>query len=99
MKTKNEAVYFCVPGLTLPVLHVVADTLPEAWETAVVQTWKNGAEIKTQYDKPEDPPSKDVCLMMTIKDPLAEPRIHRDFPGGIEDLEVYRQEVVDGILI
>ena len=28
---------------------------------------------------------------------MAEPRIHRAFPGGLEDLEVYRQEVVLGI--
>ena len=34
---------------------------------------------------------------MTIRNPLQEPRIHRAFPGGIEDLEVYRQEVVEAI--
>jgi thymidylate synthase len=28
---------------------------------------------------------------------MSEPRIHRAFPGGLEDLEVYRQEVVLGI--
>jgi len=28
---------------------------------------------------------------------MSEPRIHRAFPGGLEDLEIYRQEVVDGI--
>lgn len=97
MKTENTAVAVCNPSLTLPVLYVVADTLPEAWETAVLETWKNGAVIKTQYDKEGDPPSKDVTLCMTIKDPFAEPRIHLAFPGGIADLEVYRQEVVDGI--
>jgi len=85
------------PGLTLPVIYVVGDNLPAAWETAVVQTWERGAQIATQYDKPGDPPSRDVTLCMTIKDPFAEPRIHRAFPGGIADLEVYRQEVVDGI--
>jgi len=97
MKKENTAVVFCHAGLDLPVLNVVAETLPEAWETAVLQTWKNGATIKTQYDKEGDPPSKDVTLCMTIKNPFAEPRIHLAFPGGITDLEIYRQEVVDGI--
>jgi thymidylate synthase len=32
-----------------------------------------------------------------VEDPFAEPRIHRAFPGGLEDLEIYRQEVVEGI--
>ena len=32
-----------------------------------------------------------------VADPFAEPRIHRAMPGGFQDLEAYRQEVVDGI--
>ena len=36
-------------------------------------------------------------MLWTVEDPFAEPRIHRAFPGGLEDLEVYRQEVVDGV--
>jgi len=83
--------------LTLPVVHIVAKTLPEGWEQAVLETWRCGAAIKTQYDKPDDPPSRDVSLFLVVTDPFAEPRIHRAMPGGIEDLEVYRQEVVDGI--
>jgi thymidylate synthase len=53
--------------------------------------------IKTQYDKPEDPPSKDVSIVMVIEEPFAEPRIHKSFPGGLENLEIYRQEVVEGV--
>jgi thymidylate synthase len=49
------------------------------------------------YDKPEDPPSKDATMMITIMNPLAEPMIHKDFPGGLEDLQEYVMEVVDGI--
>ncbi len=84
-------------GLVLPIIQVVADNLPEAWEEAVIRTWNEGAAIKTQYDKPGDPPSRDVTAVIIVKDPFAEPRIHRAMPGGIGDLEVYRQEVVDGI--
>jgi len=54
-------------------------------------------DIKTEYDKPGDPSSKDCTMILVVNEPMAEPRIHRAFPGGLEDLEVYRQEVVDGI--
>ena len=53
--------------------------------------------MKTQYDKPEDPPSRDATMLLTVLDPLAEPMIHRDFPGGLEALQEYVMEVCDGI--
>jgi thymidylate synthase len=81
----------------IPVLSVHGRTLPEAWEKAVLECWRSGALIKTEYDKPGDPPSRDCTMMWSVEDPFAEPRIHRAFPGGLEDLEVYRQEVVDGV--
>jgi len=81
----------------LPVIAVVATCLPEAWEKAVLAVWDKGLDIKTQYDKPGDPPSKDATVMVTITNPFAEPRIHKNFPGGPAELEAYRQEVVDGI--
>ncbi|MFH1868304.1 MAG: thymidylate synthase [Candidatus Omnitrophota bacterium] len=81
----------------IPVLLVEKDTLPAAWEEAVKMTWEKGISIKTEYDKPQDPPSKDATMVMVIRDPFQEPRIHRAFPGGLEDLETYRQEVVDGV--
>ena len=78
-------------------IHVEARTLPEAWETAVRRTWDEGARFRTQYDKPGDPPSRDVACLIHVKDPFAEPRIHKAFPGGLEDLEVYRAEVLYGV--
>ncbi|MFA5157682.1 MAG: thymidylate synthase [Patescibacteria group bacterium] len=63
----------------------------------MLETWERGARIATQYDKPGDPESRDVSLFLAVEDPFAEPRIHRAMPGGFDDLEVYRQEVVDGI--
>jgi thymidylate synthase len=36
-------------------------------------------------------------MIMVVKDPLLEPRIHRDIPGGLEDLQEYVMEVLDGI--
>jgi thymidylate synthase len=81
----------------LPVLSIVAKSLPEAWEKALLAVWDKGLEIKTQYDRPGDPPSKDATVMVAVTSPFAEPRIHKNFPGGPEELEAYRQEVVDGI--
>ena len=86
-----------VPAANIPVIMVTADCLPEAWEKAVLAVWDNGLEIKTQYDKAEDPPSKDATVIITINNPFAEPRIHKNLPGGPEELEAYRQEVVNGI--
>jgi len=82
---------------SIPVVSIEADCLPEAWEKAVLAVWDNGLEVKTQYDKPNDPPSRDATVMITIADPFKEPRIHKNFPGGPEELEAYRQEVVAGI--
>lgn len=81
----------------IPVLKIEGQTLPEVWEKAVIATWREGLEIKTEYDKQGDPPSRDSTMIMVVNDPMKEPRIHRAFPGGLEDLEVYRQEVVSGI--
>ncbi len=78
-------------------IHVVERTLPVAWERAVIACWSEGESFPTQYDKPEDPQSRDVCAMIHVTEPLAEPRIHRAFPGGLEDLEKYRAEVLYGV--
>jgi thymidylate synthase len=82
---------------SIPVLKVEARTLPEVWERAVIDTWEKGLPMKTEYDHPGDPMSRDATMIMVVDEPFAEPRIHRAFPGGLEDLEVYRQEVVFGI--
>ena len=81
----------------IPAISITADCLPEAWEKAVLAVWDNGLDARTEYDKPEDPPSKDATVMVAVADPFAEPRIHKNFPGGPEELESYRQEVVNGI--
>jgi len=78
-------------------IFVCEDLLPKAWESAVVKCWEEGEEVRTEYDKPGDPPSRDCTAMIVVRKPFDEPRIHRAFPGGLEDLEIYRQEVVNGI--
>ena len=81
----------------IPVISITADCLPDAWEKCMLAVWENGVDIKTQYDKPEDLPSKDATVIVTVTNPFAEPRIHKNFPGGPAELEVYCQEVVAGI--
>ncbi|MCK4463225.1 MAG: hypothetical protein KAU58_02835 [Candidatus Omnitrophica bacterium] len=43
----------------IPVIKVEGRTLPEVWEKAVIETWNKGLDIKTEYDKENDPPSKE----------------------------------------
>jgi len=81
----------------IPVLHAEGDCVARAWENALIELHKNGCRIKTEYDKPDDPPSIDATMLITIHDPLKEPVIHKDFPGGPEDLQEYTMEVCEGI--
>ncbi len=81
----------------IPVLHVEADTIARAWELSLIELHQKGCDLKTEYDKPDDPPSKDATMIVTITDPLKEPMIHKDFPGGPIELQEYVMEVCDGI--
>jgi thymidylate synthase len=81
----------------IPILHVEGDCIARAWELSLIALHERGCALKTEYDKPEDPPSKDATMILTITDPLSEPMIHKDFPGGPLELEEYVLEVCDGI--
>jgi len=78
----------------IPVLSVSGRTLAEAYEKALVELYRNGTRLKTQYDQPDDPPSIDSTMDITILEPLADPMIHKAFPGGIEDLKEYTMELM-----
>jgi len=81
----------------IPVLFVEGNGLAEAWEKSLISVYNNGCGIKTEYDRKGDPPSKDSTMTVVVKNPLEEPMIHKDIPGGLEDLQEYVLEVVDGI--
>jgi len=81
----------------IPILMVKGETVAEVWEKSLMELWEKGISVKTEYDKQDDFESKDATMIMVVNNPFAEPRIHLAFPGGIEDLEKYRQEVVDGV--
>ena len=81
----------------IPILQAEGDGIARAWERSLVELHQRGCDVKTEYDKPEDPPSKDATMILTITDPLAEPMIHKDFPGGPAELQEYVMEVCEGI--
>jgi thymidylate synthase len=81
----------------IPVLCVAADCIARGWENSLVELHQKGCDVRTQYDKPGDPPSKDCTMILTISEPFHEPMIHKDFPGGPEQLQEYVMEVCEGI--
>jgi thymidylate synthase len=81
----------------IPVLNAHGDCIARAWENSLIHLYESGCDMKTQYDKADDPPSKDATMVLTIEDPLSEPMIHRDFPGGFDQLQEYVMEVCEGI--
>ena len=78
-------------------VHVIEESLPAAWEKAVITCWQNGESFPTEYDHDGDPNSRDVSVLIHVTKPFDEPRIHRAFPGGLDDLEKYRSEVLFGV--
>lgn len=81
----------------IPCMAVKGSSLAIMWENSLLELWKLGCKIKTQYDSPKDPPSLDCTMIMHCENPDNEPAIHRCFPGGLKDLEIYRLEVIKGI--
>ena len=81
----------------IPVLVATGDCIARAWENSLVELYERGCDVSTQYDKPGDPPSKDATMLLTVEQPWSEPMIHRDMPGGFEDLQEYVMEVCEGI--
>jgi thymidylate synthase len=81
----------------IPVLCVEADCIARGWEESLIELNRKGCQIRTQYDKASDPPSKDSTMILTIRNPLIEPMIHKDFPGGPLELQEYVMEVCEGI--
>jgi len=81
----------------IPVLFASGDCIARAWENALLELYRHGGDVATQYDKPGDPASKDATMTLVVEQPLLEPMIHRDMPCGFEELQEYVMEVCDGI--
>ncbi len=81
----------------IPVLFAEGRSIAEAWENALVKLYESGCEVETQYDRPDAPRSRDATMLLVVREPGAEPMIHRDFPCGFEELQEYVMEVCEGI--
>lgn len=80
----------------IPVLNVEEDTIPRAYERAIETVWEKGVSVRTEYDRPEDPPSRDATSIIVVRHPFGQPRFHRSFADGLGGLAEYVMEVVHG---
>lgn len=72
---------------------VEGDSIPEAWEKAVLKAWESGVPAYTEYGQW----SRDCTMLIVVRNPLSEPGIHLGgLCGGLRDLERYVAEVVEG---
>ena len=60
------------------VFFISKTNVRDAWLSAIGQVLYNGDDIKTEYDKPEDPPSKDASVLIEIKEPMSDPVMRKD---------------------
>ena len=60
------------------VFFISKSNVRDAWLSAVGQVLYNGDDIKTEYDKKGDPPSKDATVMIEISEPFSCPIMRKD---------------------
>ncbi len=60
------------------VFFISSDNVRDAWLSAVAHVLKKGDDIKTEYDKEGEPPSKDATVLIEIKNPMSNPIKRRD---------------------
>ncbi len=78
---------------------IEGETFPVVWEKALKTCWETGVEIRTDYEKETDPPSKDLTAMLVVKKPEKEPKYHRaGFPMGVNDLLEYVKGIKEGVM-
>ncbi|MHA2288276.1 MAG: thymidylate synthase [Promethearchaeota archaeon] len=60
------------------VIFISQKTVRDAWLSALAQVLYNGDDIRTEYDKEEDHPSKDATVLIEIENPMSEPISRKD---------------------
>jgi len=60
------------------VLFISKTNVRDAWLSAICQVLYNGDEIRTEYDRTEDLPSRDATVLIEIQDPLSNPIMRKD---------------------
>ncbi|MDX9972833.1 MAG: thymidylate synthase [FCB group bacterium] len=64
----------------IPSLHVVADSIPQAYYRAMKAVWEHGMAIRTEYDRKDesgkyiDPAGRDARVLIEVRDPFRQPR-------------------------
>ncbi|MCX5758859.1 MAG: hypothetical protein NTU83_10220, partial [Candidatus Hydrogenedentes bacterium] len=81
----------------VPTLHIVGDSIPQAYFRAMKSVWESGLAIRTEYDRKDasgayiDPPSRDARVLIEVKDPFAQPRFP---PISFCEIGVYIAEIM-----
>lgn len=75
----------------IPFIQVIAESIPEAWETAVYKCYKEGIVIESEWGK-----CREVTLHALITNPLKEPRVHIAGILSFKSLFEYVEEVLKG---
>ena len=60
------------------VFFISKNDVRDAWLSALGQVLYNGDDIKTEYDRIEDPPSKDATVLIEIKEPFSNPIMRKE---------------------
>jgi hypothetical protein len=64
----------------MTLVTVKADSVGEAWQLALARVLREGDAIKTEYDAPGDPLSRDATAAVEVREPLAHPAELRGRP-------------------
>ena len=64
--------------MSAKVFFISKDNVRDAWLSAIAHVLYEGDDIKTEYDKPNDPPSKDATVMIEVKEPMSSPIVKKD---------------------
>jgi thymidylate synthase (methanogen type) len=75
-----------------PVLLIRGINLASVWERSVVEIWRNGLEVPTEYGEK----AKEVTLLMLVEEPFSEPRRHVGDVFALVGLESYLKEFLEG---
>lgn len=68
----------------MPLITVKTKSVNDAWQIALARVLKFGDDIKTEYDKEGDPPSKDATVAIEITEPFDHPLLVRNRPMKIK---------------
>ncbi len=60
------------------VIYISEQSIGEAWLSALTEVLCEGDDIKTEYDKPDTPPSKDATVLIEVKKPMSKPIKRKD---------------------